>query len=59
MAGPDAQPFTTPGGNEVSSIILTPIPITQDNLNVPVEAGWITQEELCQGVKAGSVAACP
>ena len=58
-AGPDAQPFTTPGGNEVSSIILTPIPITQDNLNVVVDAGWITQEELCQGVKAGSVAACP
>jgi D-xylose transport system substrate-binding protein len=58
-AGPDAQPFTTPGGNEVSSIILTPIPITQDNLDVPVKAGWITQEELCQGVKAGSVAACP
>ncbi len=58
-AGPDAQPFTTPEGNEVSSLILTPIPITQDNLNVPVDAGWITQEELCQGVKAGSVAACP
>jgi D-xylose transport system substrate-binding protein len=58
-AGPDAQPFKTPGGETVSSIILTPIPITQDNLDVPVKAGWITQEELCQGVKAGSVPACP
>ena len=33
----------------MSSIILTPIPITQDNLNVPIDAGWITQDVLCQG----------
>jgi D-xylose transport system substrate-binding protein len=51
-------PFTTPGGVEVSSILLTPIPITQDNLDVVVDAGWIDQESLCEGVAAGSVAAC-
>jgi D-xylose transport system substrate-binding protein len=53
-----AQSFTTPGGNEMNSILLTPIPITQDNLNVVVDAGWITKDALCAGVAAGSVAAC-
>jgi D-xylose transport system substrate-binding protein len=57
-AGQDAQPFTTPEGIDVWSIILTPIPVTQDNLNVPVDAGWVTQEEVCQGVDAGTVDAC-
>jgi D-xylose transport system substrate-binding protein len=59
VAGVDAQPFTTPGGVDVESIILTPLPITQENLNVPIDAGWITADEVCQGVEAGSVAACP
>jgi len=51
-------PFTTPGGNEVTSILLEPIPITQDNLDVVVDAGWIDQATLCQGVEPGAVAAC-
>lgn len=51
-------PFTTPGDIEVTSILLTPIPITQDNLDVVVDAGWIDQETLCEGVAAGSVEAC-
>jgi D-xylose transport system substrate-binding protein len=52
-------PFTTPGDVELTSILLTPIPITQDNLDVVVDAGWIDEESLCEGVTAGSVAACP
>ena len=32
VAGLTAQPFTTPGGNTVSSFILQPTPITADNL---------------------------
>jgi D-xylose transport system substrate-binding protein len=51
-------PFTTPGGIEVTSILLTPQAITQDNLNVVLDAGWIDKATLCQGVTAGSVAAC-
>jgi D-xylose transport system substrate-binding protein len=51
-------PFTTPGGVDVSAIFLTPIPVTQDNLNVVLDAGWISQEDLCAGVDAGSVDAC-
>ncbi len=54
-----ASTFTTPGGNDVSAIFLTPIPITQDNLDVVVDAGWISTDDLCKGVDAGSVAACP
>ena len=52
-------PFTTGGGVEMTSILLTPEPITQENLDVVVDAGWIDEETLCEGVEAGSVAACP
>jgi D-xylose transport system substrate-binding protein len=54
----DTAPFTTPGGIEVSSILLEPQPITQDNLDVVLDAGWIDEATLCQGVEAGSVPAC-
>ena len=50
--------FKTPGGNEMDSVFLTPVPITKDNLNVVIDAGWVTKEVVCQGVQAGSVAAC-
>ena len=51
--------FDSPGGNSMTSILLTPIAITQDNLDVVVDAEWITVDELCQGVSAGAVAVCP
>ena len=50
--------FTTPGNNTVSSIFLTPQAITKDNLNVVLDAGWITKDDLCKGVTAGSVGGC-
>jgi D-xylose transport system substrate-binding protein len=50
--------FNSPGGNVMTSILLEPIAITQDNLDVVVDAEWITVEELCQGVAAGSIAVC-
>jgi len=53
-----AAPFETPGGNTVSSILLKPIPITSENLQVVLDAGWITKDALCQGVTAGSVGGC-
>ena len=52
-----SAPFTTPGGIDVTSILLKPIPIMQDNLNIVLDAGWIDQATLCQGVEAGAVAA--
>jgi D-xylose transport system substrate-binding protein len=42
----------------MNSILLTPVPITRDNLDVVVDAGWITKDALCAGVPAGGVAAC-
>ncbi len=48
-----AVKFTTPGGKEVDAVFLAPVPITKDNLDVVVDAGWITKEELCQGVENG------
>ncbi|MFC3075383.1 D-xylose ABC transporter substrate-binding protein [Shinella pollutisoli] len=47
-----------PKGVEMKSVFLAPLPITKDNLNVVIEAGWIPKETACQGVAAGSVAAC-
>jgi D-xylose transport system substrate-binding protein len=34
---------------ELTSILLTPVPITQDNLSEVVDAEWITLDELCAG----------
>ncbi|MDJ1017050.1 MAG: D-xylose ABC transporter substrate-binding protein [Paracoccaceae bacterium] len=45
--------FNTPGGVDVNAIFLAPNPITQDNLSVVVDGGWIGQESLCQGVSGG------
>ena len=47
-----------PGGNTLSSILLTPQPITKDNLNVVIDAGWTTKDNVCKGVTAGSVPVC-
>jgi D-xylose transport system substrate-binding protein len=50
--------FTTPGKIKVSSILLKPVAITKDNLNVVLDAGWISKADLCQKVPAGSVSVC-
>src|SRR5450432_2268541 len=50
-----ASPFTTPGGNSISSILLKADPINTTNLNDVLSAGWITKDVLCKGVTAGSV----
>ena len=47
-----------PKGNEMTALFLAPVPITRDNLNVVVEAGWIAKDALCQGADANVVAAC-
>ena len=52
------KPFDSPGKNKLNSIFLTPIAITKDNLNVVLDAKWITKEALCQGVTAGAVKGC-
>jgi D-xylose transport system substrate-binding protein len=53
------QTFKSPGGNDMTSIFLTPLPVKKDNLNAVVDAGWITKDALCQGVTdTASVPAC-
>jgi D-xylose transport system substrate-binding protein len=47
-----------PKGQEMNSILLAPLPITRDNLDVVIDAGWITKEEVCQGVSPGTVGVC-
>ena len=47
-----------PKGVEMRSVFLAPLPITKDNLNVVIDAGWISKDAACQGVAAGSVEAC-
>ncbi len=58
-AGLTALDFTTPGGAVVKSLILQPTPLTAENLQVAVDAGQISKEDLCKGVDAASApAAC-
>jgi D-xylose transport system substrate-binding protein len=54
VAGLTAQPFTTPGGASVSSFILQPTPLTADNLQLAIDGGQITKDELCKGVDAAT-----
>ncbi len=48
-----AVSWTSPGGTEMTSVFLAPVPVTKDNLSVVVDAGWIPLEDLCQGVENG------
>ena len=47
-----------PKGVEMQSVFLAPMPITKENLNVVIDAGWISKEAACQGVSAGTTPAC-
>ncbi len=47
-----------PNGTEMNAVLLAPVPVTRDNLDVVIDAGWVGKDVVCQGVTAGSVAAC-
>jgi len=53
-----AQAWTSPAGKTINAVFLAPVPVTRDNLNAVVDAGWIEKAAVCKGVKAGTVAAC-
>jgi D-xylose transport system substrate-binding protein len=55
--GLTAKDFTTPGNNTVKSFILQPTPLTAENLNLVIDGGWITKEELCAGVDVAAATA--
>jgi D-xylose transport system substrate-binding protein len=48
--GPKKVPMT--------SILLTPVPITKDNLDVVIQGGWVSKDVVCRGVKPGTVKVC-
>jgi D-xylose transport system substrate-binding protein len=54
----NSHPFTTPGGNTVTSFLLTPTPVKQANVGDVISAGWVTKDQVCTGVPAGKVTAC-
>jgi D-xylose transport system substrate-binding protein len=47
-----------PQGVEMNAVFLAPLPITRDNLDVVVDAGWVSKDVVCQGVPSGTVAVC-
>ena len=47
-----------PKKQSMNATLLTPIAITKDNLNVVIDAGWVTKDEVCKGVAKGAVKAC-
>lgn len=48
----------TESGGKQPAILLEPVAITADNLNIVLDAGWITKEALCAGVGADGPVAC-
>lgn len=57
-AGLGVQDFETPNGTTVKAFILQPTPITAENLDLVIDGGWITQEDLCANVTDSPPAAC-
>jgi D-xylose transport system substrate-binding protein len=47
-----------PKKQKMTALLLKPVPITKANLAVVIDAGWITKDAVCQGVKPGSVSVC-
>jgi D-xylose transport system substrate-binding protein len=48
--GPKKVPMT--------SILLTPVAITKDNLDVVIQGGWVSKDVVCRGVKPGTIKVC-
>ena len=56
---PGAMKFSGgPKKIQMNSLFLAPIPITKDNLDVVIDAGWIKKDEVCRGARPGAVKAC-
>ncbi len=54
-----ATPSKTVGGIDSTAVLLKPVPITKDNLQVVLDAKWLTVDELCKDVPAATVTGCP
>lgn len=47
-----------PAKQAMTALFLKPVPVTQENLKVVIDAGWAPKSAVCQGVAAGKVKAC-
>ncbi len=43
-----------PKGVSMNAIFLAPVPVTKDNFNVVIDAGWIGKDKACMGAKSAS-----
>ena len=55
---PNTAPFDSPGGNQLTSIFLTPQAVTRTASTWWSTPGGSRRDKLCQGVEAGTVAVC-
>jgi D-xylose transport system substrate-binding protein len=51
-----AQSWTSPAGTKMTAKFLEPVPVTAQNLNLVLDAGWIAKDALCAG--GAKVAVC-
>lgn len=47
-----------PAKQAMTALFLKPVPVTQENLKVVIDAGWAPKSAVCQGVASGKVKAC-
>ena len=49
MSVEGASEWTSPSGTTMTAKFLAPVPVTADNLDVVIDAGWIEKDKLCAG----------
>ena len=47
-----------PSRARMTARFLRPVPVTRENLNLVIDAGWAPRAAVCQGVPAGRVGVC-
>jgi D-xylose transport system substrate-binding protein len=47
-----------PRKQAMTALFLKPVPITKDNLDVVIDAGWVGRDVVCQGVPKGRAKVC-
>lgn len=55
---PGVVTFETPTKQKQPAILLQPIAITRDTLNLVIDSGWASKEAVCQGVSENPPPAC-
>ena len=53
-----ATTFDLDGGAEQRAFPLNPTTITADNIDLMVDAGWVSIEDVCRGVESGTYSLC-